>query len=77
MKDDELQQRTLLKPSEAAACFDVPLRTIYVWYQMGKIEGIKVNGRSLRIFSKSLREVLESRNHKNEKVGAVSPNCSR
>ncbi len=44
MEDDELQQKTLLRPREAAAHFDVPLRTIYVWYQMGKIEGINMNG---------------------------------
>ena len=54
-------QKTLLKPREASAHFDIPLSTIYFWYRMGNIDGIKVNGRCLRIFSKSLQEFLESR----------------
>ena len=50
MEDDELPQRTLLKASEVAARLDMPLSTIYVWYHLGKIEGVSVNGRSIRIF---------------------------
>lgn len=54
-------EKTLIKPSEASAGFNIPLPTIYFWYRMGSIKGIKVNERCLRIFSKSLREFLESR----------------
>jgi hypothetical protein len=58
---NELRTQTLMRPSEAAAHFDVPLRTIYFWYRVGKIDGINVNGKCLRIFSKSLQEFLGTR----------------
>ncbi len=61
MKRGDPIQKTLLKPSEASAYFNIPLSTIYYWYQIGNIDGIKVNGRCLRIFSKSLQEFLELR----------------
>jgi excisionase family DNA binding protein len=78
MENDELQQRTLLRPKEAAARFDVPLRTIYTWYQLGKVQGINMNGRSLRIFNESLRELLESRSRNKGQAGAdLSPGCDR
>jgi excisionase family DNA binding protein len=54
--------KTLIKATEAADRFNVPLSTIYTWHQMGKIEGVKLNGKSLRIFSESLFAFLESRN---------------
>jgi excisionase family DNA binding protein len=67
MRDEELQKRTLLRPREASALFGVPLATIYIWYHLGKIDGVNVNGRSLRIFSKSLQELLKSRTRKKGK----------
>jgi excisionase family DNA binding protein len=76
MEDDVLQRKTLLKPREVAARLDVPLSTIYVWYQLGKIEGVSVNGRSIRIFSESLRKLLKSRNHEKVKVG-TEPTSAR
>jgi len=62
----ELPTRSLLKVSEASARFNVALRTIYFWYRKGKIDGINVNGKCLRIFSASLREFLRSRIANNE-----------
>ncbi len=59
--NNELPTRSLLRPSEASVRFNVPLSTIYFWYRMGNIVGINVNGKCLRIFSKSLQEFLESR----------------
>jgi predicted site-specific integrase-resolvase len=53
--------KTLLKPSEAAVLFDVPLPTIYFWHRMGNIHGVKINGTCLRIFTESIREFLRSR----------------
>ncbi len=55
------EQKTLMKASEASTYFNIPLSTIYFWYRMGNIDGIKVNERCLRIFSKSLQEFLGSR----------------
>ena len=59
-KDDPLR-KTLLKPSEASAYFGIPLPTIYYWYQTGNIDAVKVNGRCLRIFNKSLQQFLVSK----------------
>ena len=61
MEDDNGHHKTLIKAADAANRFNVPLSTIYTWHQMGKIEGIKLNGKSLRIFSESLLAFLESR----------------
>ena len=62
MEYRKTHDKTLIKATEAADRFNVPLSTIYTWHQMGKIEGVKLNGKSLRIFSESLFAFLESRN---------------
>ena len=46
----ELPDRTFLKPSEVASLFDVSPQTVYLWHRMGMIEGIKIDGRTLRVF---------------------------
>ena len=61
MEYSKTYDKTLIKATEAADRFNVPLSTIYTWHQMGKIEGVKLNGKSLRIFSESLFAFLESR----------------
>ncbi len=70
MEEDKPDNKTLIKPAEAAARFHVPVGTIYTWHQLGKIDGIKLNGRSLRIFTKSLCAFLESRK---KKTGEQAP----
>jgi len=62
MEDRSGYDKTLIKATEAANRFNVPLSTIYTWHQMGKIEGVKLNGKSLRIFSQSLSTFIKSRN---------------
>ena len=62
MEDRHGYDKTLIKATEAADRCNVPLSTIYTWHQMGKIEGVKLNGKSLRIFSESLFTFLKSRN---------------
>jgi len=79
---DQLQ-KTLLTPAEASALFNVSVRTIYFWYRTGNIKGINVNGKCLRILSKSIREFVRSktgvdgkkgsaRRKRNAKAGGVS-----
>jgi excisionase family DNA binding protein len=59
---DELPRKTLLRPDEVAGFLNVSLRTIYRWYEMGVIEGTRLN-RSVRIFRESvLKRVEEKRN---------------
>jgi len=64
MENDKRSDKTFIKATEAADRCNVPLSTIYTWHQMGKIDGIKLNGKSLRIFSESFFAFLESRNEK-------------
>ncbi len=54
-------RRTLLKPKEASARFNIPVHTIYFWCEIGSVESIKVTGKCLRIFSDSLQKFLASK----------------
>jgi excisionase family DNA binding protein len=56
----ELPERTLLRPSEVASFFNVSPKTIYLWHEMGRIEGIKIRT-TLRIFAASLKNLLSKR----------------
>ena len=38
----ESPARTLLTPREVAFLFNVSPQTVYLWYGMGKIEGVKI-----------------------------------
>ena len=71
MEDDKSHMKTLLKPAEAAALLGVSLRTVYLWCELGLIEGININGKSLRIFSQSLSKL--NNNHTRGGKAEVSP----
>jgi hypothetical protein len=73
MEDDTSHMKTLLKPAEAAALLGVPLRTVYLWCELGLIEGININGKSLRIFSRSLSKQPEKQPRKKGESAADSP----
>jgi hypothetical protein len=45
--------RTFLRPSEVASLFNVSVYTVYLWYRMERIAGIKIGG-CLRIYGSSL-----------------------
>ena len=62
MEDGTGQMKSFLRPSEASTRFDVPLRTIYTWYHFGRIDGVIVGEKSLRIYAHSLVEFLRVRN---------------
>ncbi len=68
MKYDDTCFKTLIKASEASMQYNVPLRTIYTWFDQGKIEGVNVNGKSLRIFSASLLDRLPTRRNSKKRV---------
>lgn len=60
---DELPRRSLLRPTEVATFLNVSLRTVYRWYEMDIIQGIRLN-HSLRIFRESVIRRVEAQ--KNE-----------
>lgn len=50
---DELPNKRLLRPSEVAEFLGVSNKTIYRWFEMGLIEGVRMN-RSIRILRTSV-----------------------
>ena len=56
----ELLSRTLIKPSDVASLLGVSRQTVYLWHDIGKIEGVKLGG-SLRIYGSSVARVLSAR----------------
>lgn len=59
---DDLPQKSLLRPEEVAGFLSVSLRTVYRWYEMGLIQGTRLN-RSVRIFRESvIKQVKEKKN---------------
>lgn len=54
---DAIPSRKLLRPAEVAEIFSVTKRTIYTWYEMGKISGINVGG-TIRIYRQSVIDTL-------------------
>ena len=64
MENNKPHHKTLITAAEAANRFSVPLSPIYTWHRLGMIDGVKLSGKSLRIFTESLRAFLESRNKK-------------
>ncbi|MGA2108526.1 MAG: helix-turn-helix domain-containing protein [Syntrophorhabdales bacterium] len=71
MEERDQLQKTLLTPAEASALSNVSLRTIYFWYRTGNIKGINVNGKCLRIFSKSICEFLRPKTGVSGKESSV------
>ena len=54
----ELPPRTMLRPSEAASFLRVSERTVYRWFDLGLIEGVRIN-KSLRITRGSVLTLLQ------------------
>ncbi len=55
----ELPTKTLLRPGEVAAFLRVSQRTVYRWYDLGLIEGVRIN-KSLRIVRDSVVTLLQN-----------------
>lgn len=56
---DGLPRKTLLRPQEVATIMNVSSSTIYRWYEMGVIQGTRLN-RTLRIFRESVIRQIEA-----------------
>jgi len=57
---DGLPRKTLLRPQEVAVIMNVSPSTIYRWYEMGIIQGTRLN-RTLRIFRESVVKQIQGR----------------
>jgi excisionase family DNA binding protein len=56
----KLPEKELLRPDEVAAYFSVSIRTVYRWVDEGKFKTSKPSYKVLRIFRKSVLNLLES-----------------
>ena len=56
---DGLPQKMLLRPQEVAVFVNVSSRTIYRWYEMGVIQGTRLN-HTVRIFRESVINWVET-----------------
>lgn len=56
-KFQDLPDKTLLRPNDVALFLSVSLKTVYRWYRLGAIQGIKVKG-SLRIYRHSILKLV-------------------
>ncbi len=55
------RKKTFLRPDEASERFGIPVSTLYTWYELGKIEGLTVGPKCVRIHLDSLLDFLKSR----------------
>jgi len=51
--------KPLLRVEEAAEALAVSRWTIYRWVEQGRSEGTKIGGRSLRVFNRSIEQLVE------------------
>lgn len=56
----DLPNKSLLRPDEVAEFFSVSRRTVYLWVEMGKLEGVKPVSGILRIFRESVVKLAKS-----------------
>ena len=54
----ELPPRTMLRPSEVASFLRVSERTVYRWFALGLVDGVRIN-KSLRITRGSILTLLQ------------------
>jgi excisionase family DNA binding protein len=55
-----LPEKELFRPSEAAKYFCVALSTVYSWIETGKLEAVKIGGKTVRIKRESLLNIQKS-----------------
>lgn len=53
--------RMLLRVGEAAALLNVSRWTVYRWVEEGRLEATKIGAGSLRVFRRSVLQLVESR----------------
>lgn len=53
-----IPDKKLLLPQEVAACFKTNPRNIYRWVKEGRLNAVKVAGRSIRIFRSDVEKIL-------------------
>lgn len=55
----DLPEKTLLRPDEVAAFCSVSVSTVYRWFECGKVDGIKISKKAIRIYRASVVGLAE------------------
>ncbi len=53
-----MNQERLIRPREVARLLAVSRSTVYRWYWEGRLQGVKLNGGTLRILESAVQEKL-------------------
>jgi excisionase family DNA binding protein len=56
---DDMTQKELLRPDEVALRLNVSRWTVYRWVRKGLLEATKIGRGSLRIFARSVDDLIE------------------
>jgi excisionase family DNA binding protein len=56
----KLPEKELLRPDEVAKYFSLALSTIYTWIDTGKLEAVKLAGKTIRIKREVVIELQKS-----------------
>lgn len=57
---DKLPEKELFRPSEAAQYFCVAISTVYSWIDTGKLEAVKIAGKTVRIRREAIINIQKS-----------------
>lgn len=56
-----LNKDYLMRPREVAKELKCSKSTIYRWFWEGKLKGVQIGGDTIRIFSSSIKEILDGK----------------
>ena len=56
-----LNKDYLMRPREVAKELNVHVSSVYRWFWEGKLKGVQIGGDIIRIFSSSIKEVLDGK----------------
>lgn len=63
--------KALLRVGEAADLLSVSRWTIYRWLEEGRLEGTKIGKGSMRVFSRSISDLVEQNRTENLTTGSI------
>jgi len=57
--DKHIPHKLFFRPLDIAILFDVSIKTIYSWVDTGKLDAVRIGGRTLRIPYRSLIKFIK------------------
>ena len=54
----DIPEKRLFRPDEVAKLFDVSVRTVYGWCDAGKLEFLRIGGRTMRIERECIIKII-------------------